>query len=345
MRPTIANLTPIVARMLDPGVFHDLMTLILLGEPISAGDAERWQSHKIRLINAYGPAECTPISAINVHTSSPEEAVLIGKGVGLGTWIVDPEDHNRLLPPGCTVELLLEGPLVGNGYMKDPRKTAEAFIESPRWLLEGLPGHPVRSGRLYKTGDLVQYNEDGGLTFMGRKDSQVKIRGQRFELEEVENHITRCLPGKKSRVAAEIVMPEGDRNRSSVLVAFIQVDEDDHGMNLDKKAFPPKTQPYPHASDIKKSLEFWLPRYMVPKVFFSIPDLPLTATGKTNRRKLREIGRTLLSSEEGLQNDERVAGRSLGKSDITSSRLKEAVSRSAQFLIRVGFLPTPPGKP
>lgn len=298
MRPTIANLTPTVARMVDPGVFHDLKTLILLGEPISAGDAKRWLSHKIRLINTYGPAECTPISTINVYTSTPEEAVLIGKGVGLVTWIVDPEDHNRLLPPGCTGELLLEGPLVGSGYMKDPQKTAEAFIESPRWLLDGSPGHLGRRGRLYKTGDLVQYSEDGSLAFMGRKDSQVKIRGQRFELEEVEYHITRCLPEKKSRVAAEIVVPEGDRNRSSALVAFIQVDEDGNGMNLDRKVFPPETRPYPYSADIKKKLDSQLPRYMVPTVSFSVPELPLTATGKTNRRKLRELGRTLLSSED-----------------------------------------------
>ncbi|PLN84427.1 hypothetical protein BDW42DRAFT_40009 [Aspergillus taichungensis] len=137
MRPTIANLTPTVARLVDPGELQGLETLILLGEPVTARDAERWRSHNVYFINTYGPAEYTPISTINTLSASAEEAMRIGKGVGLVKWIVDPEDHNVLLPPGCITELLLEGPLVGKGYMNDPEKTAKAFIDNPKWLLGG----------------------------------------------------------------------------------------------------------------------------------------------------------------------------------------------------------------
>ncbi|CAI7608715.1 unnamed protein product [Penicillium glandicola] len=294
MRPTIVNLTPTVARLLDPGMVHDLNTLILLGEPVTTRDIERWQSHKIHVINTYGPAECTPISTINALGSSAEEAIRIGKGVGLVTWIVDPEDQNRLLPPGRTGELLLEGPLVGKGYMGEPRKTAEAFIEDPEGLLKGSHAQPGRHGRLNKTGDLVQYNEDGSLRFLGRKDSQVKIRGQRFELGEVEHHILDCLPTKASQVVAEVIVPEGETSHRSVLVAFIQVDENDMKVN-EKSTLPAKT--YPMAADIKKKLAYHLPSYMVPAAFFALPDLPLTATGKMNRRRLREIGREMLFVE------------------------------------------------
>lgn len=296
MRPTVVNLTPTVARLLDPGTVRNLKTLILLGEPVTTRDIERWQSHKVHLINTYGPAECTPISTINAFASNTEEAVRIGKGVGLVTWVVNPEDHNRLLPPGCTGELLLEGPLVGNGYMGDPVKSAEAFIEDPEWLLKGSHALPGRHGRLYKTGDLVRYNEDGSLTFMGRKDSQVKIRGQRFELGEVEHHILSCLPTKSSQVVAEVVVPERELNPRPVLVAFIQVSG--NGIKQSEKSTS-TAKVHPMAADIKKMLLHHLPSYMVPTVFFSLPDLPLTGTGKTNRKRLREIGRTLLLAEGG----------------------------------------------
>ncbi|KGO38965.1 Male sterility, NAD-binding [Penicillium expansum] len=294
MRPTIANMTPTVARLLDPGTVHDLRTLILLGEPVTIRDLERWQSHKIRLINAYGPAECTPISTINAFSFSTEEAIQIGKGVGLVTWIVNSEDHNRLLPLGCIGELLLEEPLVGKGYIGDLEKTAEVFIEDPEWLLKGSDTRSGRHGRLYKTGDLVRYNENGSLTFVGRKDSQVKIRGQRFELAEVEVHILDCLPTKASQVAAEVVVPEGEVNPRPVLAAFIQASDNGKKVN-EKSTFTAKT--HPMAPDIKKRLAYYLPNYMVPTAIFSLPDLPLTATGKTNRRRLREIGRALLLAE------------------------------------------------
>lgn len=306
MQPTVVNLTPTVARLLDPETVRNLKTLILLGEPVTTRDIERWQSSKVHLINTYGPAECTPISTVNALASSTEESIRIGKGVGLVTWIVNPEDHNRLLPPGCTGELLLEGPLVGNGYMGDPLKTAEAFIEDPEWLLKGSHAQPGRHGRLYKTGDLAQYNEDGSLTFMARKDSQVKIRGQRFELGEVEHHILDCLPTKASQVVAEVVVSERDLNPRPALVAFIQASDNGIKSN-EKSAFTAKI--HPMVADIKEMLLHHLPSYMVPTVVFSLPDLPLTATGKTNRRRLREIGQTLLLAEGGQAFD--AAGKSL----------------------------------
>ncbi|KAJ5782044.1 hypothetical protein N7457_003818 [Penicillium paradoxum] len=292
MRPTIANLTPTVARLLDPGAVHDLKKLILLGEPVTTRDAERWRSYKVDLVNAYGPAECTPISTINAHISNAEEASRIGKGVGLVTWIVSPEDHNQLLLPGCTGELLLEGPLVGDGYMRNPERTAEVFVESPRWLLKGSLTQSGRHGRLYKTGDLVQYNEDGSLTFMCRKDTQVKIRGQRFELEEVEHHILACLPPERSLVATEIVLPEGESHLKPVSVAFIQVGR--KGTKIEEET-PFAYKQHPMATDIKKKLALQLPSYMIPTVFFAVPDIPLTVTGKTDRRRLRHMGQELLS--------------------------------------------------
>ncbi|PKY04276.1 acetyl-CoA synthetase-like protein [Aspergillus campestris IBT 28561] len=295
MRPTMANLTPTVARLVDPGALQGLDTLILLGEPVTARDAERWRSHNVHFINTYGPAECTPISTINSSSTNSEEAMRIGKGVGLVTWIVDPEDHNVLMPPGCTGELLLEGPLVGKGYMNGPKKTVKAFIEDPKWLLEGSIGQPGRHGRLYKTADLARYNEDGSLSFVGRNDSQTKIRGQRIELEEVEHHILKCLPPEAIQVVVEVIVLEAGTNPRLVLMAFIQ--ERTTAMQTTKSEPGVKPMKYPMAATIKNKLAQNLPSYMVPTIFLSVLELPLTATGETDRRRLREIGRAVLLTE------------------------------------------------
>nr|XP_003188648.1 hypothetical protein ANI_1_1512034 [Aspergillus niger CBS 513.88] len=291
-RPTICNLTPTVARLLDPQRVYDLETLILLGEPVTRHDIDRWESSNVHVINAYGPAECTPISTINASQFNTAEATRIGKGAGLITWIVHPENHNRLVPPGCTGELLLEGPLVGLGYMNNPGKSGEAFVEDPEWLLLGSPRHPGRRGRLYKTGDLVQYNEDGSLTFMGRKDNQVKIRGQRVELGDIEYHVLASLPTKAIKVVAEVVGLENDGEPKPVLVAFIHMDN--NGMPASKE--PAMTAKTYHLTDVVRE-RISRELSIVPDVFISMLELPVTSTGKIDRKQLRDIGRSLLLSE------------------------------------------------
>ncbi|KAH8662495.1 hypothetical protein BX600DRAFT_382509 [Xylariales sp. PMI_506] len=190
LRANALDLTPSVARLLSSAGLSLIRSLTLGGEPLRTTDVEPWWGSVHGIRNAYGPSECTPTSTINAKASSPEEmAAHIGQGAGLVTWVVNPDNHNELLPPGCIGELLLEGPLVGLGYLGDEDKTRAAFIKDPPWLNQGIDGcQPGRSGRLYKTGDLVRYNDDkdGTLTFVGRKDEQVKIRGQRVELGEIE---------------------------------------------------------------------------------------------------------------------------------------------------------------
>ncbi|KJZ75337.1 hypothetical protein HIM_05263 [Hirsutella minnesotensis 3608] len=281
--PNLVNTTSTVARLLDPAAAPSLRTTILIGETVTISDARQWWG-KTQLITAYGPAECTTLGTINHDASSPERATCIGSGVGLVTWIVDPNDHHRLLPPGCVGELLLEGPLVGQGYLKEPEKTAAAFVTDPPWLLRGSPGCPGRHGRLYKTGDLARYNEDGSLMFMGRNDSQVKIRGQRVELGEVEQCVQRCFP-EAVLVAAEVVNLRGGKG-ASILVAFLQQ------KCLDSKVFS-HDQDIAHVLSVDAAIEDklleYLPRYMVPTAFLTMQQLPRIPTGKIDRKRLRHI--------------------------------------------------------
>ncbi|GLA24530.1 putative NRPS-like protein biosynthetic cluster [Aspergillus niger] len=214
------GITPSVARMLNPADIPTLEMTLFFGEALSLADVQRWWG-KVKISNVYGPSECTPYALINTGAASPQEATRIGRGAGLVTWVVDPDNHDHLLPLGETGELLLEGPLVGEGYLNDAERTAQVFIHDPVWLRQGASNILGRSGqRLYKTGDLVYYNDDGSLIYVDRKDTQIKIHGQRVELGEVEVCLKQHMPEAKQVIVDTITVKR--RESSTVLAAFVQ---------------------------------------------------------------------------------------------------------------------------
>jgi amino acid adenylation domain-containing protein/non-ribosomal peptide synthase protein (TIGR01720 family) len=292
MEATLVLLTPTVARLIDPPNVPSLKTLILLGEASTLSETERWWPY-VSVINAYGPSECSALSVVNSAAQNPTEATYIGKGAGIVTWVVDPADHNRLAAVGTVGELLLEGPLIGLGYLKDPELTAKFFVQAPKWLQEGAASHPGRRGIVYKTGDLVKYNADGSLVYLGRKDTQVKIRGQRVELGEVEHQVYECLPAsyQAQQVIAEVVVPTG-AGPSPLLAAFVATGQES---TLDDGNLALGILPF--ASEIEERLSDRLPIFMVPTLYFTLPRLPMTATGKTDRRMLRELVASLSVQE------------------------------------------------
>lgn len=201
-----------MARLLKPEAIPTVETLILLGEMVTAYNSKVWWG-RARLINAYGPTDCTSISTINCTISTPAKVESIGIGKGVVTWIVDPAVHYILLERGQIGELLIEGPIVGLGYLHGPGKTTAAFFEDPQWLVQGTSGIPGTRGRLYKTGDLVRYGKDGNIMILGRKDTQVKIRDGRVELGEVERRVRDCMPEATQSVAKAVCDASRIENR------------------------------------------------------------------------------------------------------------------------------------
>ena len=195
-----AVLTPSVAWFPAANLPSSLRTIQFGGEPLKAALVKEL-STSTTVINAYGPAECSAVSTAIVADPNDGADPTIGTGLGACTWVVK-LDGSDLVPIGEIGELWLERPIVGQGYLRDPEKTSTTFVDNPPWLLRGCPslagtvGHTGRSGRLYRTGDLVRYRKDGNLEFMGRKDSQVKIRGQRVELGEIEHNLRRAFDGR-----------------------------------------------------------------------------------------------------------------------------------------------------
>ncbi|KAK2825760.1 NRPS, partial [Arthroderma sp. PD_2] len=298
---TTVDFTPSVARSLGPAVLSRLSTLILGGEAVLPGDVHL-AGDNTQIINVYGPAECTPTATL-AEIPATNKFIGIGRGTGACTWVVEPDDPGSLAPVGAVGELWLEGPLVGEGYLNDPEKTAAAFVQDPAWLLRGVPGlhgrpgRPGRSGRLYRTGDLVQYKEDGSLVFVSRKDTQVKIRGQRVELGDVEQHVLDALvlnfqvqdvTVNNAQVTAETIHPNG--SNSAVLVVFVTLScNGDRGITEETHTIAVKK-----ATDgVIDRLAEKVPVYMIPTSYIPIWNLPITPTGKTDRQKLRSTGEYL----------------------------------------------------
>ncbi|KAK2599047.1 hypothetical protein QQS21_005514 [Conoideocrella luteorostrata] len=293
------NITPSVARILDPDIIPSLRSLGIGGEVCSVGDVRRW-GRDTRVVVGYGPSECTIGCTVNPNAAG-KPYISIGPGTGAVIWLVDPSDHNVLSPVGAVGELLVEGPLVGQGYLNDPDKTAASFINDPPWLLAGGGGVPGRRGRLYKTGDLVRYDPDGqrGFIFVGRKDTQIKLRGQRIELSEIEHHIKLLLPGLD--VVADIVARKA-RSKDAMIVAFITEvggQTVDHAENRNGNC-PSSTHQVQLSpglsqlvSSLKEKLSGVLPSYMLPSKYIGVNKIPMLVSGKTDRKSLKNFGEQL----------------------------------------------------
>ncbi|EFQ85499.1 hypothetical protein PTT_19545, partial [Pyrenophora teres f. teres 0-1] len=234
------------------------------------------------LINGYGPTECCIVCA-GYTTTQAFTTGTIGRAIASVSWVVDPENHHKLAPLGSVGELLVEGPILARGYLNDAEKTAAAFIEDPAWLMDGCQGYAGRRGRLYKTGDLVQYNDDGNLVCLGRKDSQVKLRGQRIELGEIEHHLRECLP-EATQMAVEVILPS-EESKHATLAAFVRLEQDYchipavgilAGGNWKAQAVT--------ISDIVDALAERLPTHMIPTIFITLEVFPMTTSGKTDRK-------------------------------------------------------------
>ncbi|ROV92122.1 hypothetical protein VSDG_07569 [Cytospora chrysosperma] len=292
MQVNYAGLTPSVARILEPDVIKSLSALGLGGEASSPRDVNLW-GQETRIVIGYGPCECTIGCTVNSNAATGRDYISIGPGNGAAMWITNPNDHNLLMPVGAVGELLVEGPIVGRGYLNDPEKTAAAFIEDPPWLVEGHKGYAGRKGRLYKTGDLGKYDPDGSgdIVFVGRKDTQVKLRGQRVELGEIESQLKARLPSEIN-VIAEVIVPQGPGGQPT-LVAFVAPlsakGNQQTGMELAQLSSELRSTLSEADTDVAKVL----PRYMVPTAYVPVNYIPTLISGKTDRKRLRAFGATV----------------------------------------------------
>ncbi|KAL9103485.1 MAG: hypothetical protein Q9163_001481 [Psora crenata] len=279
MKVDYAILTPSFAGLIEPSEVPTLKTLAIGGEPLPQERIERW-SEKVKLIQIYGPAEVGICLTQYMKSSTPPENI----GYPLrnsSCWLVDADDSDKLVPIGAVGELVVAGPSLARGYLNNPMKTESSFIDPPLWATEmHLP-----FSRFYKTGDLLRYNTaclDGSFDFIGRKDLQIKLRGQRIEPGEVEYHIGQ-FPG----VAVSMVTLPNQGCFAGELVAVMQMLHFDTKSTSVRNAPIRLSIPQPLTIEsITEHLSRHLPGYMIPTICLVIDNMPFVPSMKIDRRAL-----------------------------------------------------------
>jgi amino acid adenylation domain-containing protein len=254
-----------------------LRRVLVGGEAI---DAALWRtlagSASTIFYNVYGPTECT-VDATGARIGDFVEAPCLGRPLANAlTYIID--RFGRRAPVGVVGEIFIGGECVGRGYLNQPTLTAERFVPDPFNL--------TASGRLYKTGDLARYRADGTIEYLGRSDSQVKLRGYRIELGEIESRLLEH-PRVKDAAVVLIEGAPGDKRLvayiSERVVAFggASAEHDDDIVEL-----------------LRVHLSARIPGYMVPGMFVILPKLPMTPSGKIDRRALPPPGSVLSTTSK-----------------------------------------------
>lgn len=286
MGVNFAVLTPTVAGLIVPKAVPTLRTLVLAGEKVQPVNIETWSPH-VAVFNGYGPAECTILSTINGPMTDKNRAANIGGRVSGMLWVVDQSDHNSLVPIGAVGELLIEGPLLARGYLHDQKKTADAFVADPSFISKHKLGSST-GRRMYRTGDLVRQDPiDGSITYIGRADGQVKIRGQRVEVGEIEFWVKESL-AETRMAAAALLGPRGNRNQAILAVAIEFQERVTSGCPVTPGSpFITVTDPLRRSLiELQNALSNTLPSYMVPALYVPMAHIPLTASGKLDRKSL-----------------------------------------------------------
>ncbi|MCL6506102.1 MAG: amino acid adenylation domain-containing protein, partial [Bryobacteraceae bacterium] len=258
-------LQPVARELKRLGGAPDFCTLITGLQPKKFRVLQAWRElgPALRILNAYGPTEVTyGATAYELsEAADPDADVPIGKPfANYSVYLLDA--HGQPVPPGVVGEIHIGGPCVARGYWRRPEETSHAFLLDP---FASQPG-----ARMYKTGDLGRFLPDGNIEFLGRADRQVKLRGYRIELEEIENAL-RSHPAVALAAVSEWEPAPGDK----ALAAYVVPQK---GASVNKQV-------------LRSFLETRLPHYMIPADWVFLEDMPRTSSFKIDWRALPKPSR------------------------------------------------------
>ncbi|WP_280463216.1 non-ribosomal peptide synthetase [Nocardia carnea] len=274
-RITHAFVTPAALATVDPAGLDRLQTVMVGGEACGPELVATW-ADRYRMHNMYGPSEAT-VAATMSGPMRPGRPVPLGHPVrGMRLFILD--SRLRPVPPGTPGELYLSGPGVARGYHGRHALTAARFPANP---------YGRRGERMYRTGDLVVADRSGRLRFLGRADDQVKLRGFRIELSEID-HALRTHPGVRRALTVVHTDPQGRQRLAAYIVADAGIDP----------------------AGVRATVRGRLPGYMVPDAVTVLPEFPTAPSGKLDRKALPEpvfTGATANSRPPATDLERRVA--------------------------------------
>ena len=299
---TVLDVTPGLARqLLLDDAWAALPEVLIVGSdtlPVALANELRAQPSAGRVLNVYGPTEtCIDATAFEIAAPIDGDSVPIGAPLqNYSTYVLD--DGLSFVPAGVPGELYIAGAGVARGYLNRTALAAERFVADPY----GPPGT-----RMYRSGDLARWRADGGLEFLGRDDQQVKIRGVRIELGEVEAALRMC-----AGVAQAVAVVHDDASGEKRLAGYL--------------APPPGTTI--DVDEVRRAMEEHWPPQFVPAVIVVLEEVPLTSHGKVDRRALPQPELTIEVSHPPRTPEEDVLCELFG--DVLGA---ERVGTSDSFLI------------
>ncbi|HEY9404145.1 MAG TPA: amino acid adenylation domain-containing protein [Pyrinomonadaceae bacterium] len=249
----------LVNEAADPGLFAALRYILMAGEPLLPADVNRWMNvfgERVQLVNLYGTSETTMAKFAYFVTAADAARLSIPVGKPIpGARAVLVDEKGKVCPPGIIGEIYIRTPYRSHGYYNQPELTGEVFIQNP---FGKDPADIV-----YKTGDLGRILPDENFEFLGRLDQQVKVRGVRVELAEIDN-LLRKHDAIKEVAVVDYEDPGGNKSLCAYVVLQNAID----------------------LGDLRDFVAEHLPDYMVPSIFLLIDKLPRTISGKVDRRAL-----------------------------------------------------------
>jgi non-ribosomal peptide synthetase-like protein len=252
---TVLSTIPTLLSLLE-GDLPTVRLLILGGEPCPQSLVARWWRPGRRMVNTYGPTETTVIATWS--DCDPRRPVTIGRSLsGYTVHLLD--EHLRPVRYGEPGEICIGGPGVARGYLGLPELTRQKFVPNP------FADEEDQAPRLYRSGDLGRYNDEGEIEFLGRSDAQVKLRGFRIELTEIEEAL-----GEQPDVLACAVALREDVAGLPQLVGYVV----------------PRRGSAVDCASIRNALRRGLPAYMIPTRLVTLETLPTLPSGKVDRRRL-----------------------------------------------------------
>lgn len=275
-RPTIMQATPSTWQMLlSAGWTEDTSVSKILcgGEALSRDLAKNLLTRCDSLFNLYGPTETTIWSTFKRITGS-DDIITIGRPID-NTQVFILDDHGKPVSTNSDGEIYIAGDGVAKGYVNRQELTKERFVDNPF--------SPDRSDKMYRTGDIGKFLDNGEIQCLGRIDQQVKIRGHRIELEEIEHLLVH-----QKDIEQAVVIAREDRPGDQRLAAYIILSDVNAG--TDNKI-----------SKWRQSLQNSLPAYIIPNDFVILSSFPLTANGKIDRKALPMPASGLIIKEDKYQ--------------------------------------------
>lgn len=304
LRITVVDIPPAILELLSPENYPELRVAFVGGESFSGELTTRW-ARQVEFHNGYGPTETTVTVVDKLCTGQWQSSPPIGRAMeNHRAYVLD--ERMRVQPTGAVGQLAISGLGVARGYLNQSGLTASRFRPDPY----GPPG-----SRMYLTGDLASWNTDGDLVFRGRIDRQVKIRGVRIELGDVEAAL-QSVDGVSRAIADVVIHPQ----RGSLLVGYV-VPESGRRIQVDA---------------VRASVVNQVPSAMVPNVLVPLAEVPLTRNGKTDRRALPAVEFDELEQFSDTVDCEGTATEHAVRREVFAPLLGSTVANTANFFAAGG---------